>query len=70
MTGLKNRRADERQLYENGALAVAKQPVPAAKLGSLARGTAVTVIEDAGGWVRFKCQGKDAWLNDQFLTAA
>lgn len=42
----------------------------AAKLGTLPRGTAVTVLEDTGDWVRFVYQGRDAWVNDQFLTQA
>lgn len=42
----------------------------ASKLGSLPRGASVTVLEDVGDWVRFTYQGKDAWVNDQFLTLA
>ncbi|WP_245892347.1 glycoside hydrolase family protein [Novosphingobium guangzhouense] len=42
----------------------------AAKLGALKRGAAVTVLEDTGDWVRITYQGRAAWVNDQFLTAA
>jgi hypothetical protein len=44
--------------------------VSSAKLGSLVGGTAVTVLEDTGEWVRFVYQGRDAWVNDHFLTQA
>jgi uncharacterized protein YgiM (DUF1202 family) len=46
------------------------RPPPSRSWGTLPRGTAVTVIEDTGDWVRFVYQGRDAWVNDQFLTQA
>jgi uncharacterized protein YgiM (DUF1202 family) len=63
--------ADVRVVNATSGLNVrAKGSASSAKLGSLPRGAAVTVIEDTGDWVRFTYQGRDAWANDQFLTAA
>jgi len=64
-------RADLRVVNAGSGLNVRSGPsATAAKLGSLARGAAVAVIEDTGDWVRFVYQGKDVWANDQFLTVA
>jgi len=64
-------KADVRVVNAKSGLNVRSTPsTSSAKLGSLGRGTAVTVLEDTGNWVRFQYQGKDAWLNDQFLTVA
>lgn len=41
-----------------------------AKVGSLVRGASVAVLEDTGDWVRIMYQGRQGWVNDQFLTAA
>lgn len=63
--------ADVRVVNAGSGLNVRGKPsAAAAKLGSLPRGTSVTVLEDTGDWVRFVYQGKDAWVNDQFLTVA
>jgi uncharacterized protein YgiM (DUF1202 family) len=62
--------ADVRVVAASGLNIRAKASASAAKLGALARGTAVTVLEDTGDWVRFVYQGKDAWVNDQYLTPA
>ncbi|WP_235522779.1 glycoside hydrolase family protein [Novosphingobium sp. Leaf2] len=45
-----------------------KPSASATRLGALKRGTPVTVLHDAGDWVRFIYQGNEAWVNDQFLT--
>lgn len=55
---------------ESGLNVRAKPSASAAKLGSLPRGASVTVLEDAGEWVRFTYNGGTAWVNDQYLTVA
>ncbi|KMS59132.1 muraminidase [Novosphingobium barchaimii LL02] len=63
--------ADVRVVNAGSGLNVrAKPSASATKLGGLSRGTAITVLEDTGDWVRFVYQGRDAWVNDQFLTIA
>lgn len=63
--------ADVRVVNAGSGLNVrAAASASSAKLGSLPRGASVTVLQDTGDWVRFVYQGKEAWVNDQFLTAA
>lgn len=63
--------ADVRVVNAGSGLNVrAKPSTSAAKLGSLPRGASITVLQDTGDWVRFVYQGKEAWVNDQFLTKA
>lgn len=63
--------ADIRVVNASSGLNVRATPSAAGvKLGSLVHGTAVTVLEDIGDWVRFTYNGKTAWVNDQFLTSA
>jgi len=64
-------KADVRVVNAKSGLNVRAEPsIRATKLGSLPRGASVTVLQDSGDWVRFVYQGKEAWVNDQYLTVA
>ena len=55
---------------QSGLNVRASASATAAKLGSLPRGTEVAVLQDTGDWARLVYQGRQGWVNDQFLTAA
>ncbi|WP_288805964.1 glycoside hydrolase family protein [uncultured Novosphingobium sp.] len=64
-------RADVRVVNARSGLNVrSRASASSDKLGLLARGAPVTVLQDTGEWVRIMYQGRQGWVNDQYLTAA